>query len=306
MPIRIDHPKSQQEFESRNEMLQSCLREQPFDIPIEHDYPLTLSRANPYSSFCVFDGHRALAHVNAQNRTVLHHGRVVFEVMLIGNVATRPEFRGMGYAQLLLSHIENIARANHMAALLLWNDIPSFYSRLGFQPFGKECRLTFKLHTSNPNGLFKRHSPDMLNHTLIERLQKIHQKREFQLERSQGQWFALLSIPQTYLFTHSKGDIITSYFVFGRGSDMRNVIHEWYFESDHLFEHILSAVGSVATFTEVMMLLPNKDFNHTRSLQDLAKKCLHQTIEPMCWLKPLRELPSNFEEDFYVWGLDSI
>ena len=70
----------------------------------------------------------------------------------LSNIATLPEYRNCGSCRKLLTYIaENLSERNIIGRLMAYDDKVPFYSRLGFEPVGKDIYLTLN-EMENNNG----------------------------------------------------------------------------------------------------------------------------------------------------------
>lgn len=298
-------------FQARHILMMDTLRAGPElrrDYPIEAEYPLILDPEANDHSFCLTDDtQRLLAHANFWTRE-LKYGEQTFQVALIANVATLPEYQGRGFMKMMFQHLFKIASDHHLDALLLWSDQSSFYQKLGFWPYGEEwrfCFLTTAMQNYKAPYKIQLIEPKLCSDKDLVEMMTLRYPNRFHLERSFQEFKKLLSIPDMILLhTKDEHEQLTNFAFVGKGCDMMAVIHEWGCHDPHF---ILSAVKWLCDKTGwsyVQLLSPaSLDEEWRKLFCEFSQLDKHATVLAKIQAhSPLFSL----EKDFFVWGLDSI
>lgn len=284
--MRISHPCNEAEFKARDELLQAALRDEPTNYDIASEYPLVLCRSSANFSWCGFIGSDLVAHVNLWPRRV--QGR---NIGVIGNVATASEFRGRGIMRTMFETIKKVANQKGLSALLLWSDLQEFYQKLGFRSCSQERRYLFVAPAlKNFSGSLK------LTPAHPECAAQLLPRRYFTrqtLDRDVWEMQKQLSIPETHAFQFDGG-----YIVEGRGSDLRQIVHEWGAVSPEDLLAALSSLMQLRGLDHIMLLSP-------KEISSSWDRVLSHNAESVT-IHPMALVDSDGFDDLFVWGLDSI
>lgn len=293
----------------RNRLLQTTLRAE-FDCAygIECEYPLVLSSFSSKSSFGLFDSSNILvSHVNLLFRNLRIDGvDSNYKLTLVGNVATHPNYQGKGLMRLLFEHIETFAKLENSLALILWSDLDLFYQKLGFMSVGKEVRFLLNLEKLARKTPIKVHTADASTYSSknLTSLMALRPRTPIEIHRSPSEFLALLSIPDCHLYV---ADDHSSYFVIGKGCDMKGVIHEWGAATPECLIHALSGLTSLIDSTQELCILA-PSLMESKWLSTLRSFSKTSENHPMGWKKDTvfdDKITARLDE-LFIWGLDSI
>lgn len=290
--MRIFHP-APKDMISRDALLLKALREEGSPFPIAAEYPIVLAPEATGTSYVLEDDGRMAAHASLWPREVFLKDRGRLRVGLVGNVATAGESRGKGLMRALFERLCDEARKQNLAALILWSDLRDFYKKMGFEPWGRELRLTYRTkdlpfgaarisRAPDPSVLLSRRFPHLPT-----------------LDRSPDEFARLLTIPGMALFEWEGGYVLT-----GKGCDMQGVVHEWGAADVAGLLAGVRAVGEALQIESVMLLAPGKIPDAWR--RALTKPADHVEEHAMAWLWSEDPKAKQVLADLFVWGLDSI
>lgn len=294
---------------SRNELLQNSLRENSNRYSIDLEYPLVLG-SNVYGrSFCLFDealgSHLVLAHLNFFPRKVMNHNKLICNVGLIGNIATKKEYRGLGFIKCLMQACEQKAIEADLSMLILWSHLEEFYQKFGFSAFGKEFRFYLKPHLipAVDQVVFRLEEED-IDARMSEHLKNLRLP-SFSLERSHQEFAILLSIPDTVLLSYCENGLPRGYVIIGKGQDMVGVIHEWGADSPEILSRLAGFIQKQTGYQQIILLAPSKlDLTWKNALSQISSKVEQH---PLCLAKILKnDCENDLSENLFIWGLDSI
>lgn len=288
---------------SRNSLLQRALRsESPQTYSIEAEYPLVLPLEKSEYSFCGIlpnSPRQVLVHANFLPRTLdTQIGPI--QVGFIGNVATDETVRGQGWMRHLFSFLENHARNHGLAALILWSDLPSFYHKLGYTPFGSERRFQCRLEApAQWNGeIIVEETPDS---ALFAQLDTLRPVVPLTYQRTQAEWGQLLLIPDSILLLAISAGEVEGFCILGKGYDMIGVVHEWGAREPAILERLLQHILAKTGWQNLTLLAPPKLDTKWEQWLDGQECSLH----PVGLLQALTPQAKILETAFF-WGMDGI
>ncbi len=292
------------DFKWRNSLLQSTLRPFKTEIPITLEYPIVLHPDQPSLSYCVHKNSRPIAHANLWPRSlVTQDGKELGEIGLIGNVASHPEYRGLGLVRNLMDHFKNIAKQKEFKALILWSDLDQFYQNLGFKSWGNELRFTIPNHNENHATLL---NPQDLSEETLQTFLDLRPKTPLTLKRSLSEFHTLMQIPflRVYALCDETTHQVKAFAAMNRGYDFLGVIHEWGAEDAKSLISLLKSIPSAAGLEEVTVLSPC--YTSEMWLQALRSICSAESKHPMAYGWSHNE--TNLEDlaTTFIWGFDSI
>ena len=154
---------------------------------------------------------KIVAHAAIYERELITEGKK-FKVGAIGGVATHPDYRGNGYASLVLRNCIYKMEKNNCDFSILWTGSPDFYRRLDWEQGGKQ--YSFSLNQGNYYLL------PSLNIEIIENIESkkdwetiknIHEREYLRLERSLKEYKLLFSLVGRRLFLGKAGEKILAY-----------------------------------------------------------------------------------------------
>lgn len=207
---------------------------------LKDEYPLVFSPHNKHHLFTVSDGELLQAHA-ALKIDVLSTPNGVFRYGALGSVVTAQASRSQGLGSALVRRVVDHAKgAADCDFLILWSNLDSFYSGLGFTPAGVEWnytvdrdglgRLGQMMGTIRPG---ERVSTDL--RIPPEMLLRLYNYHTVKTVRSAQAISESLKIPKTRLWTlWDAGSQLKAYMVVGKGIDLHSHIHEWGGDVDSL------------------------------------------------------------------------
>lgn len=305
----IRHPSTNKEFKIRNQLLQTSLRPENLNFDIQSEYPIILSDASAETSYCMFDANnKIVAHASLWERQVINKTRnCIDQIGLIGNVATSEEFRGKGLMSQLLNHLEMQAIEYQLSCLILWSDLGKFYQKLGYESLGKEQRIFLRRDENEKSILCNRSFQVEINPHLRERdldlLLLLRKETDYTLKRNASEFERLLTIPDCDLFTILQDGLIVAYAIMGKGYDMMGVIHEWGYHDVKAMDYLITFILKGLNLDQIMMLAPIG-----AEIEFLGLEVIERQTHQMAWGRFLRSENTCriYNENFFIWGLDSI
>lgn len=303
--MHIVHPTTSEFIVARDQLLQDALRPEPLPYGIASEYPLVLG-LNHQFSYCAIKDKDVVAHFNLWPRHLKTYGAdTTFAVGLVGNVATRKDLRGQGIMSSLFAKLVELANEKQLQALILWSDLHSFYQKQGFEALGKEVRFLFSPTSAKVARQFLPTPAKSLTESDINDLLTLTFKTPARIERSVGEFRALLSIPSTAIFLHRQQEKIVAFGIVGKGYDMAGVIHEWGCRSPKEAVQLVSDIQQTFAWPETMLLCPGNlppDWDHY-----LAKQSKSREAHPMALIRAKKNSAvRRCLESSFIWGLDSI
>ncbi len=312
--IRISHPITNEHFAGRDQLLQEALRPQPLPFQITAEYPLVLNHADSAYSYCVTHGGNIVAHANLWPRVLIDRENGAHcDVGLIGNVATKEQWRGQGIMSKLLEHLKMIAADSGIKALYLWSDLSQFYQNHGFRSLGCELRWSFSLNRrlrgmADTSWEFSAVPISQIDEAMLQNILDLRSAARVTLRRSPAEMRELLAIPATFLLIGRQvgSTAIACYAVIGRGYDLAGVIHEWGATEPNILIACIRHIIDRIQMPEIILLTPGKVSStwHT-AFADVADQKVEHPLALVCTLDQNERVRSLVERSF-IWGLDSI
>lgn len=186
---------------------------------VEHTWPMLYRSDGDGALRGLFAGERLLAH--CAFRTVdLVTTDGPRRVALLGSVATDPAHRGHGLATQLLQSVLSECRASGLAAVLLWAEQPTLYSRCGFTAGPTEQCLVLRAAAVVDPAI---RPAAIADHA---RLLELHRRKPLRVERSLRVMSGLLTTPGMSTFVLERGGEVVAYACCGKGADLQNWWHE--------------------------------------------------------------------------------
>lgn len=309
--FKIVSPGQTSALELRDQFLASTMRDRPLAWQYRDEYPIVLHPSAAQLSHCIYQGQILVAHATIWQRTLKHISKdQTIPIALIGNVATHPDYRGIGLQRQLLEHLEKIALSQGSKALVLWSDLTLFYQKLGFSSNGREIRYGIRAgrfkHAPSPK---KVKASTLSDHNLVTML-KLRPELEWTLDRSAAEFRTLLSIPECHLFLNEQDSQILSWCVIGKGSDMAGVIHEWGARRPQDLLDLIQGVLRDYKIEQLLLLAPltltkawKNSFDTASSFKEEHPMALAKTLTPA---SSSSEDPAQALKNGFIWGLDSI
>ena len=210
---------------------------------IDRDFPQLYNPSNSKNLWIAMENGKIMAHAGYFPSYIKIEGNLL-PVAGIGGVYTEPEFQGKGLASTLVDHCCAMAQKDGAALAFLWSDRHDFYSKLGFRLLGRQWTIHFIPEDSK---IFLERAKALTN------IEKYRVENNPQSENFFAQSLSMISNyplgivrslteQKQYLGSNSckvtalwEGDALKAYFVFEKGKDLKNYIHEWAGEEAGLF-----------------------------------------------------------------------
>ena len=294
------------------------------------DFPLWESRHPDIQvrRWGVYKGGRLIASTGCRI-SWLKSGKSRIRIALIGAVATHTEVRGKGIASKLVQQAVEWARESGALAVFLWGSEHALYRKLGFELSGVQLRTPLsKLELPDPEaGIARGWNPKLF---------ELLKKREGGLalrERDKDWWCRHKNVEWFW-----SGDLEAprAYAAYGRGIDLKGMIHEWGGEQTEL-KSLLASIAALYPEAEILgspwhfskaglpvlgdcveYLCLAKILNHEKLLEaffpDGAVKTEiffgmedKQIVKVLFGPDPEGEYPSkNLPVPLWFWGLDAV
>lgn len=293
------------ELSAREKLLLNSLRSEPQNFSIESEYPLVLGKDRLANSFCLFKNNMLVGHANYLERRMLKKGVFLKKIALIGNVATRQDYRGQGIMKALLTHLDKLAQNNQVSGIFLWSDLEGVYEKLGYERIGNELRFfANKQKTPLPKKEYSVSTldPESLLEDSLNMIFNLREKMKFTIDRPTKDILQLIRIPETYLVVSKIEDIYMSYAIIGKGADFGGVIHEWGAKNFDSLCSILQFIFETTHMEDLVVLSPLK----TKYRSEIKKISTKVEKAPMAYCKILDKNSSIDLNKLFIWGLDSI
>ena len=150
----------------------------------------------------------------------------------IGLVVTHKNYQRQGYGHRIQAEIEQRAQKEGALLCILWSDLVSYYTGLGYLIAGTE--MQWQLDVSDLNILKRRleaevHSPYVVEPLKnYEPVKNIFEESGFGPQRNFAEYEPLFELPNTYAFAakNKPTQKIEGYAIMGKARDMRDTIHE--------------------------------------------------------------------------------
>ncbi len=220
--IRITHVPFD-EFENARSVFESAFPD------ISPRFFFSIVRNDPWYNpkFClaIQKGKRYLSYIQIFDRSIYFQNQTI-RVGGIGNVGTRPECRGRGYAGRLIEHALRIMGQEEMAVSFLYTTIQSYYERFGWKILPleeQEIDISQLKHLRKHAGSFRRlqEKDYPLLHEMYSQRQSILSGtllRDFQYWESRPTWMS--HVPVVLL----EGEKPAAYFYYAKYTENRPVL----------------------------------------------------------------------------------
>lgn len=311
------------------QLLQSTSREPDSPYAIESEYPIVLGDCMTQASVCLTKApfqtcEDLLCHLSLWPRQLASEEPTSgFEVGLIGNVATHPDWRRKGLMTTLLRAVSERAHCQGLSALILWSDLTELYAKQGFVATSKEVRYIFhrdrliaELTADEITAGYQLQlvQPRALSDDDLCRCLALRPAVPYTLRRTAKEFRRLLTIPNLFVFVHRDpiSAKVQSFYLVEKGADMPQVVHEWGLSRQNTADAgrklaaELLVIGEALGYEQLLLLAP------VPLEPALVKACQHFAIDeethPMALIKVLggeRELRQALSAAF-IWGLDGI
>lgn len=186
----------------------------------------------------------------------------ILPVAIIGAVATHPEWRGLGLASDLVDFLTNEAKKKGAALCLLWGSNHELYRRLDFELCGIQVvspLSNLDLSTSTVETIKRG-----WNFFLFQRLKQ--REQGLALGDQDLSWYSLHK--NVEWFWTGPQEYPTAYAAYGRGIDLKNMVHEWGGNPEDL-KHILAVI--LEKYPDAQILGSPLQFEKNQFSYDLAQ-----------------------------------
>ncbi len=249
------------------------------------DFAPLMHPSNLHNCFAYLHQNQLVAHIGCLPRQTMNPQ---LELVLLGGIAVAPSMRGKGIFKALLNHC--LQQFSNASAIMLWSDLHQLYAHFDFYP----CFEYFEYQQNQPQKQqFECTHYQNLKKSEQEQIQQLYQQKvqnHFSIHRQQKHWDILSTITsaQWWIRRNPKNEII-GYAVRGKGMDLTNIIHEYSWPAEFIYE--LSQLGILWSA------------NHYPQLQKNPHKQIGALVKVLD-----SKLTFDFlnQQSFYFSGLDSI
>lgn len=152
-------------------------------------------------------------------------------VILIGGIATKKKYQGNKLFSELISHC--FKNNQHAGLFLLWSEISGLYEKFGFTRTGAIIETGKNVITDEniPTGYYKTKFNQLSGAEYLA-IQKLYSQRIenklFTIKRAAKDWDCIQQMTSVDLYI-KKNELneIIAYFCYGKGNDLKQVIHEF-------------------------------------------------------------------------------
>lgn len=259
-----------------------------------HTYPQVFGPNGKARSFGVFIGTELVSHAATRSvRLVTPDG--VVRIILIGSVATAPEYRGRGLASDLVRQITETAESEGNHAAMLWAQNWKLYERLGFAPYGDQFEAVIEREFDGPptHGVRTAGPGDLFG------ILQLHNRKPCAVDRDLVDLAVLLSPSPMQTVVLERGDRIVSYACYGKGIDFDGWWHEFGGEDADVAALIRGAMRQTS-IRQATVMIPSYRTRLMAMLDDAILQ-VNRGVVALC--KKLAPIPGA---ELFVDGLDSI
>lgn len=230
---------SNNELQEVYQFLDNQLRkDQPWSVVQE--YPLAFDPKNSHNIRIVKDNETIISHAVLKT-VLLKTPFAIFNVGMIGSVATDAQFRQQGLSSQIIESCIEQARELNCDFVILWTDAFDFYRKFGFELAGTEVSL---IVNSNFNPVQLRTDLKIIKSHQIDpqALLKLYNMHSVGSARTADDIKKYLHVPNSRIYTAwNPNHQIEGYAIEGKGADLQGYIHEWGGNTSalmSLFKHI--------------------------------------------------------------------
>jgi len=215
---------------------------------VHHTWPLLYRSDGQGRFFAIFAGDRMVSHC-ATRKVTLITADGPRDVVLLGSVATDPEYRGQGLAGQVLDHAVTAA-TDECDHVLLWAERPELYAHRGFVACREEKGLLLsRLPATATEGV---RPAEISDHDPIHSL---HCEKPWRVDRSPAESSGLLTTPGMTTLVLERNGQIAAYACCGKGADLADHWHE-VGGNDHDVAELLKAALHFQGQIDAVLLLP--------------------------------------------------
>ncbi len=240
--LRVGFESNQQRRTALDWLSTGLRPEQPARLALE--YPLLFARNASARPVFLYDGAASATPVAACMlwAVTFRVGVESLRVGMISLVYTDPRARGRGHAQRVVRRAVEEARKLELGLVLLWSDLDSLYSRMGFREVGVDSLLILDRHVTDralsslpeaaspPAAGSRAMPPAQTSAATLEdwlEIGRLRGDRDSQLQLDAHEWRRLRDIPEMAIRVARDDAGRMGFAIRGRGDDFREVIHEW-------------------------------------------------------------------------------
>ena len=206
----------------------------PKDQSFVVDFAPLFSERNLKNCHILLNNGEVIAHVGCKPRTIIYKD-ISSPVVLIGGIAVKSTYQKRGIFSELFSKIIDIYK-DEISMFLLWGSETHLYQKFGFIEAGE-----IYFHEGVPIDKAQGFSRHKLKDLSLEDLQQIKNlyndticSNFLTLQRDNLDWADLEKIYSSELYINKQSDKIISYFLYGKGGDLKSIIHEACFRNDQM------------------------------------------------------------------------
>ena len=257
---------------------------------LQQEYPMLFKRNASVFHLTLFDHLSPVAFCTlwaVHFRVGVHRLRVG----LISFVYTDPSVRGRGLASRIVEAALEKARALKLGLGLLWSDLDSLYSQLGFTQAGAESLLLIDQATlrraietatgSKASVPLAVGPPEIKDWKAIERMRG---DRDCQLELGPGELLSMRSIPDMSVRVARGAEGVIGFAIRGRGDDFEEVIHEWGGTPESALLCCESLLEDCEPYSELFLLTPPDQSEVPWQLRKAGARVIQKD---MAWMRVL-------------------
>lgn len=206
---------------------------------------------------------------------------------LVSLVYTDPESRGQGHASRIVRAAIDHAGRLGLGLVMLWSELESFYSRLGFTRVGCESlvlvdpeRIDRALETLG--GASDRLHLEIPSEADWSEIERMRGARDCQLELDAGLLARMRGIPDMSVRVARDADCLRGFAIRGRGDDLAEIIHDWGGDPQAALLCCRSLVEAWAPHRELLMLSPSERCDPAWALRRAGAAVVRQ---PVAWMR---------------------
>lgn len=205
---------------------------------------------------------------------------------MISLVYTDPARRGRGHASHVVRAAIDHAAALDLGLLLLWSDLDSLYSSLGFVEAGSESLLVVDTKTVQralqTEGTARGLQVDRATPADWPEIERLRGYRTSQLELDSGVLARARSIPDLEVRVARDATGVRGFAMRGRGDDLAEVIHEWGGDAGAALLCCEALLDSHEPWNELFLMTPPASDPLSWSLRRAGARRIRN---PLAWMR---------------------